>query len=207
MNSGELKEIVQRSQHLVAQGRHADDLALLREAVGNYPDEVEIVLRAAFASVVDAPTEAVRLARRAGSLAPENPSGLMRSSSLLLDLGYLDEARDHCEQAIEAADDDFPAVYDLCYLAGRIAVADGDPEAAERYLAVPFGERPDIERYGLELGFLLESQHRWEEALVVVERALEHHPEDQELEALAIRSRVNLYGLDALPPGATLEPE
>lgn len=131
----------------------------------------------------------------------------MRSSSLLLDLGYLDEARDHCAQAIEAADDDFPAVYDLCYLAGRIAVAEGDPEAAERYLAVPFGERPDVERYGLELGFLLESQHRWEEALVVAERALEHHPVDEELEALAIRCRVNLYGLDALPPGATLESE
>lgn len=207
MSPKELKRLVDRVQQLGDEDRGQEARALLDEALERHPDEVEVVLLAGIAQIPVAPDEAAVLARRAVALAPESPSVLLRAASVLLSLGHLDEARRHCAMAMKIVPDHFPAVYDLSFLAGRIAVLDGNVEAAEQLLTPPFEEQPEVDGHGRELARLLESQNRWPEALNVAEATLKHHPTDSELEDIALICRLNIHGPDVLPPGATIEYE
>lgn len=207
MNSEELERVVHESQRLVGEGRYEDNRELLQRTLRDDPDEVEIVLRTGLARATESPAEAARLARQAAQLEPEDPSTLMRASSLLLALEQLDEARALCARAMAAVEEGFGPVVALYHLAGRIAVLDGNLEVAEQLLRPPFEEQPDVAGYGEELAFLLESQERWDEALEVAERTLEQFPGDPEMRALAAACRVNLYGPEFLPPDASIDHE
>jgi len=198
-----LEQVLERSRELVRADRHPENLALLHEALDEHPGEPEIALRAAVAYYGEDEDEAERLARRAVALSPENPAVLMRAASMMLNLGRVDDALDWSRQARDRADPDFPLVFDLAHLVGKIALAREEPEVAERLLRLAFDHQPESFGHGRYLARLLESQGRREEALEVVDEALVHSSDDSDLEALGIGLRLILFGPDTLPPGTT----
>jgi len=126
-----LDETLTRSIELTRAGRHKEHLALIREALLLYPGELEVVIRAAGAQVVEAPEEAARLASEAVNLAPEDPATLTRAASVMFSVEQLEEARHLFSRATRTADDDFVLAFDLAYLGAQLAFAYGDDEKAE----------------------------------------------------------------------------
>ena len=201
--SSMLEQVLERSRELARAGLHAEDLALLRDALDEYPGEPEVALRAAVAYYGEDDAEAQRLARRAATLGPEDPVVLTRAASVMLDLGRTDEALELTGRARDHADHDFPLLADLVHLAGRIALVRGEYEKAESPLRVAFENQPESFGHGQYLATLLESQGRAEEALEVVEESLRHWPDDPQLDVQRIRLRLTLFGPDSLPSDTT----
>ncbi len=199
--------VLARSSALVADGRFDENLELLRRAAEDHRDDVDVVLRAAAAEQDADHARAAQLLERAVSLAPEDAGVLTRAGFGALALGDLDRALGWAERAgrLTVDDPDFPLAFDLSHLGGRIFVAHGRDDRAERLLEIAFEELPQAPGYGLELAHLLARDGRDEEALAVIEKALAVRPDDQELTEERVLLRVNLYGPDELPPGWTIE--
>ncbi|MBA3306951.1 MAG: tetratricopeptide repeat protein [Thermoleophilaceae bacterium] len=200
-------DVLARSSALVADGRFDENLELLRRAAEDHRDHVEVVLRAAAAEQDADHDRAAQLLERAVSLAPEDAAVLTCAGFGALALGDLDRALEWAERAgrLTVDDPDFPLAFDLGHLGGRIFVARGRDDLAERLLEIAFEELPQALGYGLELAHLLVRDGRDEEALAVIEKALAVRPDDQELTEERVLLRVNLYGPDELPPGWTIE--
>jgi len=198
--TGELRETLARSIELTRAGRHEEHLVLMRAALARYPGELEVVIRAAGAYVVDAPEEAAELAREAVKLAPEDPATLTRAASVMFYLGRLEEARELLIRAVARADEDFVLAFDLAYLSGQLALAGGDEDKAEELLQLAFDNQPETPGHGFALAGLLDHRGEYERALEVVEEALRHRPGDQFLEELRVRLRGAAAGSD-VPPG------
>lgn len=176
-----LEQVLERSRELARTDRHSENLALLRDALEQYPAEAEIALRAAAAHFGEDDDQTERLARRAVVLSPQDPAVLMRAASMMLELGRTDDALELSGKARDHADEDFPLVFDLVHLGGRIALAREKPEIAEPLLRGAFDHQPESIGHGRYLAMLLESQGRLEEALEVAEEALRHWPDDRVL--------------------------
>lgn len=201
-----LEQVLERSRALSGADRNLENLALLRDALEEYPGESEVALRAAAAYYGEENDEAERLVRRAVTLSPEDPAVLLRAASMMLDLGRTDDALALSKEAGNYADHDFPLVFDLAHLGGRIALVCEEHEIAEPLLRVAFDNQPESFGHGRFLAMLLEAQERDEEALEVVEEALRHRPDDRDLELRRIRLRLTLFGPDSLPPGTEFHP-
>lgn len=189
---------------LAQAGRHDDNLTLLREALTRYPKELEVVICAAEAEVAEAPERAGDLARQAVRLAPDDPVILTRATSVLFYVGPLQEARNLFIRATRLADEEFVLAEHLVYLGGQIAFAAGDRVKARELFQLAFESDPAMAGYGFALAGLLEDQGERQRALEVTEEALSHRPDDSQLTELRSFLRVALYGLDALPPRATI---
>lgn len=196
-----LEQVLERSDELARADRHQENLALLTDALGQHPDEPEVALRAAAAYHGEDDGQTERLPRHAVALAPDDPIVLTRAGFMMLDLGLTDQALEWSRHAQERADADFPLVFDLVHLGGKIALARDEPEVAERLLRLAFENQPETLGHGRYLAALLEAQSRDEEALEVVEEALVHRPEDRDLDVRRIRLRFALFGPESLPPG------
>lgn len=200
----ELGQTLTRSDELTRDGRHDEHLALMRDALAWHPGEVEVMIRAGGAHVVDDPEQAAELARGAVRLAPEDPATLTRAASVMFHVARLEEARELLSGAVRGAGDDFVLAFDLAYLTGQLAFAEGDLDNAEQLFRVAFDNRPEAPGHGFALAGLLYDRREHERAQEVVEQALRHRPGDQSLEGLRVQVRVALHGLDALddlPPG------
>ncbi len=202
-----LEQVLERSRELTRADRHQENLTLLSEALERHPDEPELVLTAATAYFGEDEAQTERLMRHAVELAPDDPTVLTRAGFMALDRGFTDDALAWSRQAYDHADDDFPFVFDLVHLGGRIALARENAEVAERLLRLAFDNQPESFGHGRFLAALLESQDRYEEALEVVEETRRHWPDDRTLEDMRIRLRVLVHGIDTLPPGYTVEYE
>jgi tetratricopeptide (TPR) repeat protein len=166
--SPHVKEVADRSRELVAADRLGENAELLRDAVGRFPDDAELhLLAAAAAQAVGSDDEAERLARRAGELAWDDPHRLTWAASQMLDSGDVDEAQRWVGRVYELAPDDFEFVADLTHLVGRLALARGRDEDAEKALRIAFELDPDTRAHGRVLAELLERSGRAEEAVEI----------------------------------------
>ncbi len=195
----DLGETLDRSDELTRAGRHDEHLALMREALLLYPGELEILICAAEAHVVEAPEEAAELAREAVEWAPEDPVTLTRATSVMFFAERLEEARNLYIRAVRSAEDDFVLAGDLVYLGGQLSFAYGDEEKAQELFELAFDDQPKIPGRGFALAWLLDHRGEHERALEVVGEALRHRPGDQFLEELRVRLRGAVAGSDALP--------
>ena len=137
-------DVLARSSALVADGRFDENLELLRRAAEDHRDDVDVVLRAAAAEQDADHARAAQLLERAVSLAPEDAGVLTRAGFGALALGDLDRALGWAERAgrLTVDDPDFPLAFDLGHLGGRIFVARGRDDLAERLLEIAFEELP-----------------------------------------------------------------
>lgn len=195
-----LDETLDRSQELTRAGRHDEHLALMREALARHPGDLEVVIRAAAAHVVESPEQAAELAREAVEMSPEDPATLLRAAFVMFHVKRLDEARKLFVRATETAPDDFVLAGDLVYLGGQIFFAYGNDDKAEEFLKLAFDDQPEEPGRGFALAGLLEQQGEYERALEVVEKARRHRPDDELLEEQLVRLIIVVRGPEALPP-------
>lgn len=125
-------------------------------------------------------------ARRAAALARGNPDLQLQVASLLFALDDFDAAAEVLHGPARELDDGCPLVAEFAHLLGRIAVERGDaPAVAEALLAGAFQLAPDELEHGQHYGRLLAHRGRFRDAMGVVSFALEIHPADPDLLALA----------------------
>ena len=166
--SPHVKEIAAQSRELVAADQLAENAELLREAVTRFPDDAELHLLAGAATrAVGSLQEAERLTRRGGELAWDDPHRLTWAASQLLDAGDLHGAQRWIGRVYELAPDDFEFAADLIHLVGRLAMARGLDEDAEKALRMAFELDPDTRAHGRVLAELLERSGREEEAVEI----------------------------------------
>ena len=166
--SPHVKEIAAQSRELVAADRLAENAELLREAVTRFPDDAELhLLAGAAARAVGSHQESERLTRRGGELAWDDPHRLTWAASQLLDAGDLDEAQRWIGRVYELAPDDFEFAADLIHLVGRLALARGRDDDAEKALRMAFELDPDTRAHGRVLAELLERSGHADEAVEI----------------------------------------
>jgi tetratricopeptide (TPR) repeat protein len=137
--SPHVKEVADRSRELVAADRLGENAELLREAVGRFPDDAEVHLLAGAATrAVGSHEEAERLTRRGGELAWDDPHRLTWAASQILDQGDVDEAQRWVGRVYELAPEDFEFAAELIHLVGRLALARGREDDAEKALRMAF---------------------------------------------------------------------
>jgi tetratricopeptide (TPR) repeat protein len=180
--SPHVKEVAARSRELVAADRLGENAELLREAVSRFPDDAELHLMAGAATrAVGSHEEAERLSRRGGELAWDDPHRLTWAASQILDQGNVDEAQRWVGRVYELAPDDFEFAAELTHLVGRLALARGREDDAEKALRMAFELDSDTRAHGRVLAALLQRLGRMDEALEVLERAVRARPDDEQL--------------------------
>jgi tetratricopeptide (TPR) repeat protein len=171
--SPHVQEVADRSRELVAAARLRDNAELLRQAVARFPDEAELLLLAAAAThAVGSHGEGERLTRRAGELAWDDPHRLTWAASQMLDAGHVDEAQAWVGRVYELVDDHFELAAELTHLVGRLALARGRQDEAEKLLRTAFELDPDTRAHGRVLAELLERSGRADEAAEIRADAL-----------------------------------
>lgn len=166
--SPHVKEVADRSRELVAADRLGENAELLREAVSRFPDDAELHLLAGAAErAVGSHREGERLTRRAGELAWDDPHRLTWAASQILDAGEVDEAQAWVVRVYELAPDDFEFAAELTHLVGRLALARGREDDAEKALRIAFELDPDTPAHGRRRAELLEQTGRLEEAVEI----------------------------------------
>jgi tetratricopeptide (TPR) repeat protein len=171
--SPHVKEVAARSRELVAADRLGENAELLREAVSRFPDDAELhLLASAAARAVDSHEEAERLTRRGGELAWDDPHRLTWAASQILDQGDVDLAQRWVGRVYELAPDDFEFAAELTHLVGRLALARGREDDAEKALRMAFDLDPDTRAHGRVLADLLEQRGRLDEAVEIRADAL-----------------------------------
>lgn len=171
---------------------------LLRGATERIPEDAELLLRTAVAICRTDPAESRSYAQRAVAIAPEDPTLLFRSASLLFSLGDFDEARKYARRARSLATKDFPFLVDLIHLAGKLAEEKGNHADAEKALLIAFTEAPATIGHGRALAEFYLGRGRLAEALDVASEALRHLEDDEALQDLraGISAQMDSDGLD-----------
>jgi tetratricopeptide (TPR) repeat protein len=193
-----VKEVADRSRELVAADRLGENAELLREAVGRFPDDAEVHLLAGAATrAVGSHEEAERLTRRGGELAWDDPHRLTWAASQILDQGDVDEAQRWVGRVYELAPEDFEFAAELIHLVGRLALARGREDDAEKALRMAFELDTDTRAHGRVFAALLERLGRIDEALDVLKRAVRARPDDQQLREALARLEAGRAGEDS----------
>jgi tetratricopeptide (TPR) repeat protein len=166
--SPHVREVAARSRELVAADRLGENAELLRNAVRRFADDAEVHLLAAAATrAVGSHQEAERLTRRGGELAWDDPHRLTWAASQILDQGDVDQAQAWIARVYELAPDDFDRAADLTHLVGRLALARGREDEAERMFRMAYELDPDTPTHGRRLAEHLEQTGRLDEAVEI----------------------------------------
>lgn len=153
---------------------------LMDEALEAFPDDPELCLRYAMASVPASPVDAAKYVRRAGRLSSDDPYRLTRCASLLYGLGEVEDAGKYVRSVLPLIDENFPLIADVFHLVGVLAVAKANDTVADEYLRLAFKVEPTGSGHAYELAHFLVVRGRREDALDVIAEALEHDSPDRE---------------------------
>lgn len=173
-----IKKILRESRRLIAEGREADNQRLLRAAVERFPDDADLSLRAGTACLLTSNADAASYAARAATISPEDPDVLTQCASIVVSFDPV-KAAEYAESARRIAGRRFTLAPEVDHIFGRIAWSRGDYAAAEAMLSSAFNAWPDEVGYGAWLARVYDDTERYEEALTVLEKALQHRPDDE----------------------------
>jgi Flp pilus assembly protein TadD len=149
------------------QGRQlfaADDdqatLEFLGKAAGRFPENPEIWVLLASASVEVRPDEVAPHASKAAQLGADDPVIQVRAGHLLLGRGKVDAARACAARGREFAGVDFVLLAGLEGLEGKLASLDGEYALAERLLRSAADREPEYSTYSVDLARFLTNRNR-----------------------------------------------
>lgn len=160
---------------LLRAGKDQEAFDYLQNAVQRFPESPEIrMLVATIYREFDFPNEEVagQLAE-AAILGSDDPVIQVRVGHRLLNGGDAEGARTCATRANELVDDEFILTADLEGLIGRIAARDGDYALAEEKLRSALRREPEYTSHWLHLARFLWARARNEEALAVIDEALD----------------------------------
>lgn len=177
---GDVETFLNKAAEAAADGRAGDARTLIRRAMMLNPDHPGAQLRWAI-ELVDTPPQARYHLRRAAELGHGDPAIEYQVACVLLELGDVDGARHLARRAHRHIEGEFRLLPGLVNLAGRLAYAEGQDEAAEQALGIAFAMEPEMAWHGRTLAQFLIAQERPAEALRVVRAALRHTPDDPAL--------------------------
>jgi tetratricopeptide (TPR) repeat protein len=182
-----VEQFLNKAAEAAADGRPRHARTLVRRALSLNPDHPRAQLHWAV-ELIDQPQQARYHLRRAAELGRGDPALEYQVACVLLELGDIRaalqlarRARGHIEDA------EFPFVGGLVNLTGRLAVATGQNDFAERALALAFEMEPEMAWHGRTLAEFLYRQGRRADALRVARAALDYAPDDRDLVALRDR--------------------
>jgi tetratricopeptide (TPR) repeat protein len=176
-----VRRAIERARELGDQGRDDEAARVLREAVAEHPDNAELRLLLAIELTEAAPEESVRELERAAELADDDPETLFRVASALRGMGAIKPSAAALRRVTEQTDEHFVFAADMAHLGGLLARDVGDDARAEPLLRAAFEAEPEMRGHGRWLAGLLIDHERYDEALDVVQAALEHRPGDEDL--------------------------
>ncbi len=154
-------------------GRHAEAVKVLGALLESEPGMTDVWQMYAEASLkLGRDAEALRALQTAAKLAPGNPQVLMALSDYYLQIGNFDEARRHAEAVGDAGT---ASPHETL---ARIALAQGDLDAAERSARAVLEKYPSRRVPRLILGRVLHDRRDYAGALVELERVRRPHAEE-----------------------------
>jgi tetratricopeptide (TPR) repeat protein len=166
----------------------SEEAMVLREGLRHLPAEPDLYLRLAATLADISPAgdrdEIVGLVASAIDLDPESPGTLTRAGFIFLALDELERAEEATSEALRQGEGGFALLPDWVELKGRLAQRAGDSESAERYFTTLFEQEPDKPHAGLLLAETLLGKGDTEGARSVVDLALQHRPQDPDLQSL-----------------------
>jgi len=180
--------VLARSDELLKEGRDAENTELLRAAAGWFPEDPYVHLRAAvLVAAAGEVVEGKEQLRHAVRLAPDDPDVLTRAASQMLVLTEEEEAERWTRRAVTLAPDDFELAGHLSYLIGMVMIRHGLEDQAEQMFLQSFDVDPKMAVHGVTLASFFEVRGDPDEALKVVEAALQHSPGDADLKFIRER--------------------
>ena len=199
---------IEQARALLLAGQHQKNLELLEKAVQEFPDNAEIRLLYATVLLEFRPDDVASEAIKAVERAPENPSILVRAGSLLLSRGDREGARSCVARANELASPDFALMGGLASLNGLLAAFAGEDDLAEERLRVAVEKDPGNQSFAGDLAVFLAERGRLPDAVTVLDEALRHVREKDDLERMRSRMAKEASAqnspLSALPEGEVL---
>jgi tetratricopeptide (TPR) repeat protein len=184
----ELAAAIARGRELGKVGRDPEQaLEALEEAVQKFPESPELRLLKAAVLLSLRPHDVIAEATKAAELAPQDPGTQVRAGHLLIGRGDVEGARSCAARASEAARPDFVLRSGLRSLNGLIAARDGEDDLAEECLRLAMSEDPIYSNFAVDLAKFLAARDRQEEALEVIDAALQIATDKKDLEQLRDR--------------------
>jgi tetratricopeptide (TPR) repeat protein len=148
---------------------------VLHEAVEQHPAHAELRL------LLGIELQSREELERAAQLAADDPETLFRVASALREVDAAPASAAALRRVMEQTDEGFVFAADMAHLGGLLARDAGDDERAEPLLRAAFEAAPETRDHGRWLAGLLIDHERRDEALDVVQVALEHRPGDEDL--------------------------
>lgn len=181
----ERAQVVTRGRALLqAHGQQKEAVEFLSAAVIQFPLDPEI--RVLYASILLAsqPDNVALEATRAAELGQDDPVTLVQAASLLLDRLEIESARAAVIRARELAGPDFVLMSGLVNLEGLLAALDGNDQVAEDKLRLAVEIAPAYSAFAGDLARYLRGRGRQEDAIEVIDTALQHVKQKGELRRL-----------------------
>ena len=175
---------VERARDLIIEGDDRATYEFLEHAVERFPEDPELRVSMASICLEFRPDRVRSEAEKAAELGADNPSIQVRAGNFLLGGGDLDGARACARRARRAVGSDFALIAGLEGLEGGIAAIDGDEEFAEKRLRSAAEREPEYSAYAVDLVQFLVRRGRTEEALELIDQALQTVKERDRLEQL-----------------------
>jgi len=170
----ELSSAITRSQRLLAEGRHEENLEHLEGGVvQRFPDDAEIRLLYGTALLEREPRVGLSEIAKAIKLDPDDPIRLTRAARIMYDMKQFDHARSYMKHAKELAPKKFVFSSELLNLESNLAILDGEDEVGEEGLRLAMEREPEMEVLAWDLTKFLVDRAREDEALTVIEEAME----------------------------------
>lgn len=164
---------IQRGRDLFL--RAPEDIAteFLEEAVQRFPDNSELRLLYGLILLPCDREGGVREVRRAVELDPYEPRYLIPTAWKMFEWESTELARDYAARAREMGGEDSVFGPELVLLEAHFALEDGDEEAAEASFRLAVEREPGSEWFAVDLIEFLAERGRQDEALKLVQQALQ----------------------------------
>jgi Flp pilus assembly protein TadD len=180
----ELANAIAQGRELRRVGRDPEEaLEFLEGAVRRFPADPELRLLFATILLVFEPDQAAAEAAKAIELSPDDSVVLVRAGHLLVREDP-EAARSCAVRANELAPPDFVLMSGLISLNGLIAAFDGEDDVAEERLRLAVSRDPLYSNFAVQLATFLAARGRQEEAIEVIDEALQQAKEKGDLERL-----------------------
>jgi len=176
-----------RARQLLTARKEREALEFLEEAVELFPLDPELRLLYATILLAFRPEAVATEAAKAAELGPDDPAILVGAGHRLLFGGKLDAARSCARRASNLVQPDFALMPSLLNLTGLIAAFDGDDRQAEIDLRSAFEGEPANGHFAKNLAVFFAERGRLHDGVQVLDEALKHVENKDDLERMRAR--------------------